>query len=72
LGQGAFAEVFLARKKRSSVLLALKVIDKVRIVEDSLKKYIYAERAVLTEINHPFLLHADYCLQDFTHLYILA
>ena len=26
----------------------------------------------MTQLKHPFLLHAHYCLQDFTHLYILT
>lgn len=54
------------------MMFALKAIDKVRVADDKLKPYIYAQRQVLTKINHPFLLHAHYCLQDYTHLYILT
>lgn len=72
LGRGSFAEVFLVRKKRSSLFLALKAIDKVRVAEDGLRSYVYAERKILTEIKHPFLLRAHSCLQDLSHLYILT
>ena len=72
LGEGAFATVYLVRRKRSSLLLALKAIDKVRVAEEGLRGYVYAERQVFTQINHPFILHAQLCLQDFGHLYILT
>lgn len=26
----------------------------------------------MTQVKHPFVLHANYCLQDFTHLFILT
>ena len=72
LGSGAFGQVFLVRKKRSSTLLALKEMDKTRIAEMGLRRYVDAERHVLTQVRHPFLLHATYCLQDFSNLYILT
>jgi serine/threonine protein kinase len=72
LGNGAFGQVYLVRRKRSSALFALKEMDKARIAEEGLRRYVDAERYVLTQVTHPFLLHASFCLQDFTHLYILT
>jgi serine/threonine protein kinase len=47
-------------------------MEKSRIAQEGLRRYVDAERFVLTQINHPFLLHASYCLQDFNNLYILT
>jgi len=47
-------------------------MEKRRIAEEELRNYVNAERFVLTQIHHPFLLHAAYCLQDFNNLYILT
>lgn len=72
IGSGAFGKVYLVRKKRSNKLFALKEMEKGRIAQEGLRRYVDAERFVLTQINHPFLLHASYCLQDFNNLYILT
>lgn len=71
LGEGSFAEVFLVRKKKSSLIYAMKKIDKKLIINSNLEKYIRAEKKVLTEIKHPFVLKGHHCLQNFTHLFIL-
>lgn len=42
LGSGAFAQVYLVRKKRSSALFALKEIYKARIADDGLRRYVDA------------------------------
>jgi len=72
LGSGAFGKVYLVRKKRSTQIYALKEMQKSRIANEGLRRYVDAERFVLTQIYHPFLLHASYCLQDYNNLYILV
>jgi serine/threonine protein kinase len=42
LGSGGFADVFLARRKKSMKLFAIKRINKAKIIEKNLKRYVYA------------------------------
>jgi len=61
----------MVRKKKSSNIFALKKIDKKLIIDSKLQNYVRAEKFVLTEFDHPFILKAFACLQDFTHLFIV-
>lgn len=71
LGAGTFGTVFLIRKKKSSKLVALKRLSKRLILENKLKKYAYAEREILKEIKHPFILHGSSFFQDPIYLYMV-
>lgn len=53
-------------------MFALKKIDKKLVIDKQLYNYVNAEKFVLTEINHPFILKAFACLQDFTHLFLVV
>ena len=33
--------------------------------------YMYAEKKVYTQMNHPFIVRAEHCLQDMKNLYLL-
>lgn len=44
LGSGTFGNVFLIRKKHSSKLFALKRLSKRSVMEQKMKKYVFAER----------------------------
>jgi serine/threonine protein kinase len=56
VGSGGFAEVFLARKKKSSKLFAIKKINKSKILENNLKRYVYSERNIMIKCVHPFIV----------------
>jgi protein-serine/threonine kinase len=71
LGSGNFGTVFLIRKKKSSKLFALKRLSKKLVIENKMKKYAYAEREILKNIKHPFILHASSFFQDPIYLYMV-
>ncbi len=48
--------MFLARKKKSSKLFAIKRINKSKIIESNLKRYVYAERNIMIKCVHPFIV----------------
>ena len=55
LGKGTFGSVYLARHKRSGVLIALKCLDKAVLVKASQSLYIKRECACLNSLCHPFI-----------------
>ena len=71
LGRGSFGEVFLGRKKQSSKMVAIKRLKKKEIIEKKMKKYVMAERAILKNINHPFIVHGHSFFQDGKFIYIV-
>ena len=44
VGEGSFGEIYLARKKNSSKLFAIKTLMKNKIKKQKLEKYVYSER----------------------------
>ena len=62
--------MFLARRKKSSRLFALKRINKSKILENNLKRYVYAERNIMIKLSHPFIVEAESMFQDQVYLYI--
>jgi hypothetical protein len=60
IGAGGFSKVFLAEVYGTFV--ALKVIDKHSLLEDSKSVVIHNERKVLLALDHPFIAHMHYAL----------
>jgi serine/threonine protein kinase len=54
LGKGSFGKVYLAEK--NGALFAMKVLDKDRIFEKNLLRYVISERNVLSFVDHPFIV----------------
>ncbi|KHJ44009.1 kinase domain protein [Trichuris suis] len=73
LGQGSFGKVFLVRKvvgKDAGVLYAMKVLKKATLkVNDRTRTK--AERNILAQINHPFIVKLHYAFQTEGKLYLI-
>ena len=63
LGKGAFAEVYLVEQQSTGKEYAMKVLNKEKIVELSLERYVLTERNVLSCIKHPFIVKLNYAFQ---------
>lgn len=63
VGQGAFAKVYQVRKKGTSDIYAMKVMRKDKIMEKNHAEYMKAERDILTQIEHPFVVQLRYSFQ---------
>ena len=63
LGKGSFGEVYLVEKIDTGTLYALKVLAKEKIFSNNLIKYAYAERNILQNITHPFIVKLNYAFQ---------
>ncbi|KAG2691150.1 hypothetical protein I3843_09G218200 [Carya illinoinensis] len=71
VGQGAFAKVYQVRKKGSLEIYAMKVMRKDKIVEKNHAEYMKAERDILTNVDHPFIVQLRYSFQTKYRLYLV-
>ena len=58
IGTGGFGKVFLVKKRDidDAPLLAMKVMDKAKILEQAQEDHINEEKQLLTELHHPFIV----------------
>ncbi|GMH10040.1 hypothetical protein Nepgr_011881 [Nepenthes gracilis] len=71
VGQGAFGKVFQVRRKGSSEIYAMKVMRKDKIMEQNHAEYMKAERDILTQIDHPFIVQLRCSFQTKYRLYLV-
>eukprot|EP01135_Chromosphaera_perkinsii_P003729 Nk52_evm47s252 gene=Nk52_evmTU47s252 len=75
IGKGGFAKVFLVRKKTGEDkghLYAMKVMKKNLILRDrKITEHTKAERHILQEVNHPFIVRLQYAFQTEDKLYLI-
>jgi serine/threonine protein kinase/CRP-like cAMP-binding protein len=77
LGRGGFGKVWLVSHPKEDDpdgerdVYALKVIDKVRIIDSKLTKAVVHEKELLCLLDHPFILNLVHSYQDEENLYLL-
>ncbi|ORX65236.1 kinase-like protein [Linderina pennispora] len=70
IGQGGFGKVFLARKRDTGEVCALKKMAKQRLVRQNEVHHILTERDILRTSKSPWLVKLLYSFQDHHHLYL--
>jgi serine/threonine protein kinase/CRP-like cAMP-binding protein len=58
LGKGTFGQVYLAKHKATKIMVALKVLDRIALVEKRQAEYIIREAHTLQSLDSPFI--SDY------------
>ncbi|KAF0690327.1 Aste57867_18258 [Aphanomyces stellatus] len=74
VGQGGFGKVFLAQKltePHKGDSYAMKVLKKQHVLSSGLVNTTMAERRILTEISHPFIVKLYYAFQSETKLHLV-
>ncbi|KDO28961.1 AGC protein kinase [Saprolegnia parasitica CBS 223.65] len=74
VGQGGFGKVFLAKKvtdPHKDECYAMKVLKKQHVLSSGLVNTTMAERKILTEISHPFVVQLYYAFQSESKLYLV-
>ena len=71
LGKGAFGEVFLATKKNSNLLYAVKVMDRRYVEDPKYIKYFVNEVSILRTIYHKNIIKLEDLKKTKNHYYIV-
>lgn len=71
ISRGAFGKVYLARKKTTSDLYAIKILKKVDIVRKSMVNHVLIERKVLSLSRTPYVVKLFYAFQSEDYLYLV-
>jgi len=71
LGAGAFGQVWLVKNKNNNEILAMKVIDKERLVKDDLMPYANTEKNIMLYIQHPFIIALKHSFQTPEKFFLL-
>lgn len=64
IGAGSSAKVLQVRNKCSGKEYAMKVVMKKMVIENEKIQHTKAERAVLSNVKHPFIVNLHYAFQD--------
>lgn len=73
VGRGGFGKVFLAKTKRArdAKHYAIKVLQKKQVLSSNLVQTTMAERHILTQIQHPFVVKLHYAFQSESKLFLV-
>mmetsp|Transcript_5276 Transcript_5276/g.19728 ORF Transcript_5276/g.19728 Transcript_5276/m.19728 type:complete len:1267 (-) Transcript_5276:1252-5052(-) len=71
ISRGAFGTVFLARKKKSKDLFAIKVLKKEQLIRRKQTKRVLAERNIMAMASNEFIVNFYYSFQGRSNLYIV-
>ncbi|WFD39035.1 serine/threonine-protein kinase dbf2 [Malassezia japonica] len=70
VGQGGYGEVFLARKRDTGQLCALKRLRKRVLIKMDEVRHVLTERDILTATRTPWLVRLLYAFQDESHVFL--
>jgi len=71
IGKGAFGEVRLVQKVDTGHVYAMKVLRKADMVEKEQVAHVRAERDILVEVDHTWVVKMFYSFQDEENLYLV-
>ncbi|XP_069504216.1 serine/threonine-protein kinase greatwall [Ambystoma mexicanum] len=71
ISRGAFGKVYLARKKTTGKLYAMKVVKKAEMINKNMVHQVQAERDALALSKSPFIVHLYYSLQSANNIYLI-
>ncbi|KAI9105007.1 serine/threonine protein kinase 15, partial [Phlyctochytrium arcticum] len=71
ISRGAFGKVYLARKRTTQDLYAIKILKKQDMIKKNMVSHVLAERNVLALSNNPFVVKLYYAFQSREYLYLV-
>ncbi|KAJ3076539.1 serine/threonine protein kinase psk1 [Podochytrium sp. JEL0797] len=72
IGEGAYGKVFLVRKKESGTLFAMKKLKKSSLtVHHKTIEHTRSERAILPQLDHPFIVTLHFAFQTKENLFLI-
>ncbi|TPX39165.1 hypothetical protein SeMB42_g06430 [Synchytrium endobioticum] len=71
ISRGAFGKVYLARKKTTQDLYAIKILKKEDMIRKNMVAHVLAERKVLALSKNPYVVKLYYAFQSREYLYLV-
>ncbi|KAJ3181270.1 hypothetical protein HDU87_001401 [Geranomyces variabilis] len=71
ISRGAFGKVYLARKRTTQDMYAIKVLKKQDMIRKNMVSHVLAERKVLALSRNPFVVKLYYAFQSREYLYLV-
>lgn len=71
IGRGGFGKVWKVNQKKYKKLFALKEMSKAKVIDKRSERSIKAERDLLSQLRHPFIVNMHYAFQDTHTLYLV-
>ena len=70
IGKGSFGKVWKARHKKSYNYLAIKQMNKAKIIDQKAEDFVMKERLYLSNMRNPFIVNIICSFQDLNNLYL--
>ena len=70
LGTGSFGRVRLATRTADGTVWAIKMLKKSEVIRLQQVEHMLSEKAILMEIDHPFIVNCEASFQDPAYLYL--
>lgn len=71
IGRGGFGKVWKVSHKKTKRAFAMKDMYKPKIIDKRSERSIKAERDLLSQMQHPFIVNMHYAFQDTNNLYLV-
>ncbi|KAH9579780.1 Protein kinase domain [Trypanosoma melophagium] len=71
IGEGTFGRVYQAREKGTDNIFAIKEMRKEVVERENMVEHISAEKVILQNISHPFIVSLHYAFQTSSCLYLV-
>ena len=72
IGRGSFGKVYMAKKKDTGKVYAVKTLKKDFIIRTNQVENTKIERDIMQQINHPFVVRLHYAFQSSESLYFVT
>ena len=71
IGRGGFGKVWKVCHKKTKRAFAMKEMHKTKIIDKRSERSIKAERELLSQMQHPFIVNIHYAFQDSSTLFLV-
>ena len=69
LGRGSYGKVFLVEKKDNKHLFALKVINKIDVINKNSFENLKSEKIIMQKLKHNLVVNLEYCFASPSHVF---
>jgi len=71
IGTGSYGKVILSKKKDTEEVYAIKTLNKKHLIKKNQVEHTIAERQILENMQHPFIIELAYAFQTKSKLYFV-